>query len=54
MSGDFALLSYFQALGIALEGTYSSGEVKEKVPLKKRPFFPKSSGRMGGKATNTN
>lgn len=46
---DLAILSYFQALGIALEGTYTSTDAKEKTPLKKRSFSSKSNGRFGGK-----
>jgi RNA polymerase sigma factor (sigma-70 family) len=51
-SGDeaFALHVYFQALGLALEGTYSAGDAKERSPLKKRTSFPKSSGRVGAKS----
>jgi RNA polymerase sigma factor (sigma-70 family) len=45
----FKVLSCFQALGIALEGTYTSIDAKEKAPPKRRPFSPKPSGRIGGK-----
>ncbi len=37
----------FQALGVALEGTYTSGDANERTPLKKRASFPKSSGGIG-------
>lgn len=40
-----AILSYFQALGTAFEGSYTAGDVKEKVSPKKRPLFPKSGNR---------
>lgn len=48
-SNEFVFLSGFQALGVALEGTYTAGDDKEKAPAKKRMSFPKSSGRMGRK-----
>jgi RNA polymerase sigma factor (sigma-70 family) len=45
--GELAILSYFQALAVALEGTYTSADAKEKAPPKKRQRFPKSAGRAG-------
>jgi hypothetical protein len=45
----FALLAYFQALGTALEGTYTAGEAKEKTAPNKRPRFPKPGRPIGGK-----
>jgi RNA polymerase sigma factor (sigma-70 family) len=48
-NGEFAVLSYFQAVGIALEGTYTAGDAKEKAPLKKRPLRPKSGSRVSAK-----
>src|SRR5262249_28984472 len=42
-------LAAFQALGTALEGTYTTGDAKEKAPLNNRPMFPKSGGRGGAK-----
>jgi RNA polymerase sigma factor (sigma-70 family) len=39
-----AFLAYFQALGTAIEGTYTAGDGKEKLPPTKRPLFQKSRG----------
>lgn len=50
LNGELALLSYFQALAVALEGTYTNADAPEKAPTKKRPMFPKSSSRPGAKA----
>jgi RNA polymerase sigma factor (sigma-70 family) len=38
----FAVLAYFQALGTAIEGTYTAGDLREKPAPGKRPLFPKS------------
>ena len=35
--GGLAALSYFQALGTAVEGTYTAGEAREKPAPMKRP-----------------
>jgi RNA polymerase sigma factor (sigma-70 family) len=43
------ILSYFQALGVALEGTYTAGDATEKAPLKKRTNFSKPRGGIGAK-----
>jgi RNA polymerase sigma factor (sigma-70 family) len=38
------VLTYFQALGTAIEGTYNAADGKEKLPPTRRPFFQKSRG----------
>jgi RNA polymerase sigma factor (sigma-70 family) len=38
------VLAYFQALGTAIEGTYTAVDPKEKQPPAKRPLFQKSRG----------
>jgi hypothetical protein len=43
------VLVAFQALGVALEGTYTSSEGQEKAPLKKRSYPSKPSSRTGTK-----
>jgi RNA polymerase sigma factor (sigma-70 family) len=45
----FAALAYFQALGVALEGTYTTPDAKEKAAPTKRPLFMKSRGPLDGK-----
>ncbi|HZV03824.1 MAG TPA: sigma-70 family RNA polymerase sigma factor [Gemmataceae bacterium] len=47
LESELALLAYFQGLGLALEGTYNSDDVKEKTPAKKRQRFIKPAGRVG-------
>lgn len=49
LNGELAVLAYFQALGVALEGTYTAEDATEKTPAKKRPLFLKSGGRVGTK-----
>jgi RNA polymerase sigma factor (sigma-70 family) len=44
------VLSGFQALAVALEGTYTNAEAQEKAPTRKRPMFLKPSARPGAKA----
>jgi hypothetical protein len=39
------VLAYFQALGTAIEGTYTAADPKEKQPPTKRPLFQKSRGQ---------
>jgi hypothetical protein len=41
----FEVLAGFQALGTAIEGTYTTPDAKDKPAPARRPLFPKSSGR---------
>jgi hypothetical protein len=56
--GDEALgfLSYFQALALVMEGTYTAGDARDNDPPKRRPPFykPHSTppGKKGGKGNN--
>lgn len=51
--GEVGIISSgFQALGVALEGTYTRADAAEKTPPKKRPRFPKSTGRRSEKWPN--
>jgi hypothetical protein len=43
------VLAYFQALGTAIEGTYTSADAREKPPAGKRPLFLKPHGRANAK-----
>jgi RNA polymerase sigma factor (sigma-70 family) len=43
------ILASFQALGVALEGTYTAGDEREKALQRKRGNLPKFGGRVGGK-----
>jgi RNA polymerase sigma factor (sigma-70 family) len=45
----FAALTYFQALGTAVEGTYTAPDAKERPAPNKLPLFRKSSGLGDGK-----
>jgi hypothetical protein len=48
--GDLGIgVAAFQALGTALEGTYTAGEAKEKPPLNRRPLFRKPPDLKGNK-----
>lgn len=47
LNSELALLAYFQGLGLALEGTYTADDAKEKAPPKKRQRFTKPAGRAG-------
>jgi RNA polymerase sigma factor (sigma-70 family) len=50
-SSEGKILSCFQALGVALEGTYTAGDAQEKAAPKKRMYIhPKPGGRTGTKA----
>jgi hypothetical protein len=44
--GSLAALAYFQALGTAIEGTYSTPEAKEKSSPYKKVMFQKSPGQV--------
>lgn len=46
---EFIIVSGFQALGLALEGTYTSGDANERPTLKKRTPLPKTSGGTGAR-----
>jgi RNA polymerase sigma factor (sigma-70 family) len=45
----FVVLAAFQALGTALEGTYTSPDTKEKPAPNRRPLFMKPRGQSDGK-----
>jgi RNA polymerase sigma factor (sigma-70 family) len=47
----FEALTYFQALGTAIEGTYTAGEAKEKPAANRRPLFLKPRGRGDSRPT---
>lgn len=52
VAGEVGLVhTGFQALGVALEGTYTAGDGKERSPIKKRANFPRSTSRVGGKTS---
>jgi hypothetical protein len=44
-----AVLLGFQALGTAIEGTYTAADAIEKPAPNRRPLFPKPAGRGTGK-----
>jgi RNA polymerase sigma factor (sigma-70 family) len=46
---SLAVLAYFQALGTAIEGTYSAPDAREKPGPSKKPPFPKSRAVDGEK-----
>jgi RNA polymerase sigma factor (sigma-70 family) len=47
----FVVVAYFQALGTALEGTYTAADaIKDKPAPSRRPLFMKSTSPMGRKA----
>jgi RNA polymerase sigma factor (sigma-70 family) len=43
--GAFVVLAYFQALGTALEGTYTAADAREKSAPNRRPLFLKPRGQ---------
>jgi RNA polymerase sigma factor (sigma-70 family) len=45
---ELAILAYFQALGTALEGTFTAADAHEKAAPKKRPLFSKPRGSTRG------
>jgi RNA polymerase sigma factor (sigma-70 family) len=47
--GELAVLAYFQALGTALEGTFTAADAKEKPGPARRPLFIKPRGSAGSK-----
>jgi hypothetical protein len=46
----FMVLAYFQALGTAIEGTYTATDGKEKQPPAKRPLYQKPRGAAESKS----
>ena len=44
----FGVLAYFQALSLAMEGTYTAGDVREKEQPKRKPQFYKPRGTPAG------
>jgi hypothetical protein len=47
-NGELAILAYFQALGTALEGTFTAADAHEKAAPSKRPLFSKPRGSNRG------